>query len=155
MLPFNSNLQCRPNACSGVLFEYSKIPDIGMLVRGRVHQVQREIITLETGAELPFDYLVLAPGSTYAGAGSRFVSVSWCSAMSATGRRTGSYINTRLHVSHALVSCRIDVDVCAACAMAGEHIQNRAVELSMHSAHCAQTTPSKTWRAARRSGRHS
>lgn len=56
----------QPGACSGVLFDYSRIPNIGTLVRGRVFAIGERSVTLETGAQLPFDYLVLAPGSTYA-----------------------------------------------------------------------------------------
>lgn len=56
----------KPAACSGVLFDYSRIPDIGALVRGRVAEIGDRSIHLEMGVELPFDYLVLAPGSTYA-----------------------------------------------------------------------------------------
>lgn len=56
----------QPGACSGVLFDYSRIPNIGTLVRGRVFAIGECSVTLETGAQLPFDYLVLAPGSTYA-----------------------------------------------------------------------------------------
>lgn len=35
-------------------------------VRGRVVALRERSVALETGAELPFDYLILAPGSTYA-----------------------------------------------------------------------------------------
>lgn len=37
-----------------------------MQVRGRVAAVGERSITLETSAEFQFDYLILAPGSTYA-----------------------------------------------------------------------------------------
>lgn len=56
----------RPAASRGVLFDYSTIPNIGRLVRGRVAAVGERSITLETSAEFQFDYLILAPGSTYA-----------------------------------------------------------------------------------------
>jgi NADH dehydrogenase FAD-containing subunit len=35
-------------------------------VRGRVAIIGERSVELETGAVLPFDYLILAPGSTYA-----------------------------------------------------------------------------------------
>ena len=56
----------KPAACSGVLFDYASIPDIGTLVRARVTEIGESAVVLESGVELPFDYLVLAPGSTYA-----------------------------------------------------------------------------------------
>lgn len=35
-------------------------------VRGRVATIRERSVELETGAVFPFDYLILAPGSTYA-----------------------------------------------------------------------------------------
>ena len=35
-------------------------------MRGRVATIRERSVVLETGAEFPFDYLILAPGSTYA-----------------------------------------------------------------------------------------
>lgn len=44
---------------------YSAVPDIGKFVPGRVTAVSESAVTLEDGSRLEFDFLILAPGSTY------------------------------------------------------------------------------------------
>lgn len=54
-----------PAFVAQVVHPYSAVPDIGRLVPGRVTAVSESTVTLEDGSRLEFDFLILAPGSTY------------------------------------------------------------------------------------------
>ena len=48
-----------------VLHPYSAIPGIGTMIKAQVTAVSDGSVALDSGAAVPYDYLVLAPGSTY------------------------------------------------------------------------------------------
>ena len=48
-----------------VVVPYSAVPGIGTVVAARATAVTASAVQLDNGQEVPFDYLVLAPGSTY------------------------------------------------------------------------------------------
>lgn len=44
---------------------YSAVPDIGTLVPARATAVTASAVVLDKGQEVAYDYLILAPGSSY------------------------------------------------------------------------------------------
>eukprot|EP00243_Klebsormidium_subtile_P013149 TRINITY_DN846_c0_g1_i2.p1 TRINITY_DN846_c0_g1~~TRINITY_DN846_c0_g1_i2.p1 ORF type:complete len:419 (+),score=66.90 TRINITY_DN846_c0_g1_i2:419-1675(+) len=60
-----------PHQHKKVLIDYEDIPDIGRMVKGRVLAVHEDHVTVDNGAltgpwDLAYEWLILAPGSTYA-----------------------------------------------------------------------------------------
>ena len=47
------------------IHDYSAVPDLGTFVAARVTAIAANSVTLDTGAAVEYDYLILAPGSSY------------------------------------------------------------------------------------------